>query len=259
LMCRAIFMPSQFTWPIFNPVFFRWALMNFITAREFEGWTSQCDNVLFFIEDNCRHYKLFVTSLKLCQVNNSCISQYLNETNQSNVTTEKEFIQQTFYSRELLTHTALLFFMVNEIILLFFSICGRLGWLHCRSQWQRGLRRRSTAARLLRLWVRIPPGAWMSVCCVLSGRGLCDGLIARPEESYRLWRVVCVRSRKPREWGDHSPRWAAAPCEKKRVVALNLPNSRLSCTGTTGAMYQARMINLFIAAFKHWEFCYCKI
>ena len=29
-------------------------------------------------------------------------------------------------------------------------------------------------------------------CYVLSGRGLCDGLITRPEESYRLWRVfVC--------------------------------------------------------------------
>jgi hypothetical protein len=27
-------------------------------------------------------------------------------------------------------------------------------------------------------------------CCVLSGRGLCDGLITRPEESYRLWRVL---------------------------------------------------------------------
>jgi hypothetical protein len=26
-------------------------------------------------------------------------------------------------------------------------------------------------------------------CCVLSGRGLCDGLITRPEESYQLWRV----------------------------------------------------------------------
>jgi hypothetical protein len=26
---------------------------------------------------------------------------------------------------------------------------------------------------------------------VLSGRGLCDELITRPEESYRLWRVVC--------------------------------------------------------------------
>jgi len=25
---------------------------------------------------------------------------------------------------------------------------------------------------------------------VLSGRGLCDGFITRPEESYCLWRVV---------------------------------------------------------------------
>jgi hypothetical protein len=64
---------------------------------------------------------------------------------------------------------------------------------NCRSQWPLGLRRRSSAARLLRLRVRIPPGAWMFVrCeyCVLSGTGLCDGLIARPEESYRPWRVV---------------------------------------------------------------------
>ena len=30
----------------------------------------------------------------------------------------------------------------------------------------------------------------MFVCCVLSGRGLCDDLITRPEESYRLWCVV---------------------------------------------------------------------
>jgi hypothetical protein len=29
---------------------------------------------------------------------------------------------------------------------------------YSRSQWPRGLRRRSTAARLLRLWVRIQPG-----------------------------------------------------------------------------------------------------
>ena len=63
----------------------------------------------------------------------------------------------------------------------------------CRSQWPRGLRRRSSATRLLRLWVRIPPAAWMFVCCeccVLSGRGFCNGLITRPEESCRLWRVV---------------------------------------------------------------------
>ena len=62
-----------------------------------------------------------------------------------------------------------------------------------RSQWPTGLRRRSAADRLLRLRVRIPPGAWMFFCCeccVLSGRGLCDGLITRPEESYRLWCVL---------------------------------------------------------------------
>jgi hypothetical protein len=36
----------------------------------------------------------------------------------------------------------------------------------------------------------------MSVCCeccvLLSGSGLCDELVTRPEESYRLWCVaVC--------------------------------------------------------------------
>ena len=46
------------------------------------------------------------------------------------------------------------------------------------------------AARLLGLRVRIPHGTWMSVCCVLSGRGLCDELITRPEESYSLCCVV---------------------------------------------------------------------
>jgi len=31
-------------------------------------------------------------------------------------------------------------------------------------------------------------------CCVLSGGGLCDELITRPEESYRLWSVaICDR------------------------------------------------------------------
>jgi hypothetical protein len=50
---------------------------------------------------------------------------------------------------------------------------------------------RSTAARLLRSWVQIPPGAWMvvcCVCCVLSGRGFGEWLITRPEKSYRLVR-----------------------------------------------------------------------
>jgi hypothetical protein len=39
------------------------------------------------------------------------------------------------------------------------------------------------------------PTGGMDVCllysvCVLSGRGLCDGPIPRPEESYRLWFVL---------------------------------------------------------------------
>jgi hypothetical protein len=45
------------------------------------------------------------------------------------------------------------------------------------------------AARLLGLRARIPPGVWMSVsceCCVLSGRGVCIGMITPPEESYRV-------------------------------------------------------------------------
>ena len=68
------------------------------------------------------------------------------------------------------------------------------------------LKRGSAAARLLRLRIRIPPAAWMSACCeccVLSGRGLCDGPITRPEESFRRWCVVVCdleTSRMRRHW-----------------------------------------------------------
>jgi len=61
-----------------------------------------------------------------------------------------------------------------------------------RSQWPRGLRCGFVTSRLLGLQVRIPQGKFMSVpleSCVLSGKGLCDGLITRPEESYRMWCV----------------------------------------------------------------------
>jgi hypothetical protein len=89
----------------------------------------------------------------------------------------------------------------------------------CRSQWPRDLRRRSTAARPLRLCVRIPPGAWMSVCCeccVSSRRGLCDGLITRPDESYRLWRVVvCDRETSNEE---AKARYGVVENTTKRVV-----------------------------------------
>ena len=50
--------------------------------------------------------------------------------------------------------------------------------------WPRSLRGMCAAGRLLGLRTRIPPKAWMSAyceCCVLSGRGLGDGPIPRPE------------------------------------------------------------------------------
>jgi len=61
-----------------------------------------------------------------------------------------------------------------------------------RSQWPRGPRRSSAAARLLGLWVRILSGEWMYVCCVfrVSGTGLGKELISRPHDSYRLWCVA---------------------------------------------------------------------
>ena len=57
----------------------------------------------------------------------------------------------------------------------------------CLSRWPRGLGRWSAATCRLILQVPVLPGAWMSVSfeyCVLSGRGLCVGPIAHPEESY---------------------------------------------------------------------------
>jgi hypothetical protein len=58
----------------------------------------------------------------------------------------------------------------------------------CRSQWPRRLRPLACwycgfeSARALK--------SVSCKCCVLSGRGLCDELIVRPEESYRLCCVV---------------------------------------------------------------------
>ena len=76
-------------------------------------------------------------------------------------------------------------------------------------------RSKAAAARLLRSWVRILPGVRMFVCCeccVLSGRGLCDELITRPEESYRLWYVVVCDLetswiRSPWPTGDCRAKW----------------------------------------------------
>jgi hypothetical protein len=76
-----------------------------------------------------------------------------------------------------------------------------------RSQWPHGLRRMSTAARLLWSWVRISLGAWMFICCVVC---------CQVEVSATSWSLVqrshtdCGASlcviKKPRGLGGHSRR-----------------------------------------------------
>jgi len=67
-----------------------------------------------------------------------------------------------------------------------FLACGDV---ICRSQWPRGQRRASAAARLLGLRVRISSehGCLLWVLCVI--RGLRDRSIPLPEAFYRVWCV----------------------------------------------------------------------
>ena len=90
-----------------------------------------------------------------------------------------------------------------------------------QSPWPRSLRCRSAAARLLRWWVRVPPGALMFVCCeccTLSGRGLCDELITRQEECGASFCVIY----KPREWWGLDPLGAVAPPPPKAIFTTTL-------------------------------------
>ena len=53
-------------------------------------------------------------------------------------------------------------------------------------------------------------------CCVLSGRGLCDGPITRQEESYRLWCVVVCDQETSNE--EANTRYGAVGNTTERVV-----------------------------------------
>jgi hypothetical protein len=94
-------------------------------------------------------------------------------------------------------HCILFYYFVVRLLFIYVYYIGLLPaspltskhyYLHGRSQWPRSL-------RPLAYWdcgLESHRGHGMSVsceCCVLSGRGLCDGLITCPGESYRVWRV----------------------------------------------------------------------
>jgi hypothetical protein len=78
--------------------------------------------------------------------------------------------------------------------------------------------------------VRIPPMAWMNVCCeccVLSGRGLCVRLITGPDESYQTLYVCDFDTSKNEEAYRHtrgvepSKRKCKWDFESKVVLGLN--------------------------------------
>jgi hypothetical protein len=74
------------------------------------------------------------------------------------------------------------------------------------------------------------------LCCILSGRCLCDELISRPEKSYRLWSVVVCdleTSRMMRPW----------PCRmssraSERVLLYEIKLQTYCCT--IGPQYSCR-------------------
>ena len=69
------------------------------------------------------------------------------------------------------------------------------------------------AERLLGLRVRIPPGACLSLLsALLSGRGLCDGPIPRPEESYRQWCVIVC------DIESLNPQWVVTPVKEEEAI-----------------------------------------
>ena len=84
-------------------------------------------------------------------------------------------------------------------------------------------------------------------CCVLSGRGLCDELITRPEESYRLWCVVCdlETSRMRRPW----PALGRSATAKKRGLIHALKAHLILSYGTPPCCQQNKK-NISVITFQ---------
>jgi hypothetical protein len=64
-------------------------------------------------------------------------------------------------------------------------------------------------------------------CCVLLGGGLCDGLITRPEEFYRLWCVLVCDLGTSRVRRLKLVKGCKCPIEEKQPICW------LQCTGVS--------------------------
>ena len=183
-----------------------------------DNWVHNKLHNVFTITRNLafRHYDIWILHNNEWQstvniwMRNAALSSMLNL-----YFTTTDYFKQAYFKK--MCNINLQFFIAN-------ILCAHIHWDLCwvknwrdriwypyiiytgRFQWPSGLRRGSATVRLLRSWIRIPPRAWMFVSsdyCVLSGWGLCDELITRPEESYRLWCVVVCdleTSRMGRPW-----------------------------------------------------------
>ena len=69
-------------------------------------------------------------------------------------------------------------------------------------------------------------------CCVLSGRGLCDELITRPEESYRLWCVVVCDLENLKN-GEAMTRFGSQRHSKKKKSLVNKSVVKQTTVGET--------------------------
>ena len=99
-------------------------------------------------------------------------------------------------------------------------------------------------------------------CCVLSGRGLCDGLITRPEESYRLGCVVVCdleTSRMRRPW----PALGRSATGRKKiwkVVLLMFQDTVTMYSGPTNLTLKIKAARFSESAkgLRYDAFVYCR-
>jgi hypothetical protein len=82
-------------------------------------------------------------------------------------------------------------------------------------------------------------GCFCCECCVLSGRGPCDELITRPEESYRLWCVDVCDLETSRMWRSWPALGKSAKAKKKVCMYLS------SCFSVSFPIHQSIYLSTY--------------